>query len=120
MEFIQWNEASEIVDLLEMHIGIMPLKADAWSEGKCGFKLIQYLSLGIPAVANPVGVNKNIIENEVTGFLCSTVEEWENALTKLIKDSHLRKKMGEKGRDKIVSSYSIQANEGLFLSLFDK
>ena len=117
-EFIKWNEATEQDDLLNMDIGIMPLKRDAWSEGKCGFKLIQYLACGIPAIADPIGVNKNIIEDGVNGYLCNTKEEWKEKLVVLIKDYQLRKEMGLMGREKIVNEYSIQSQAEKFLSLF--
>ncbi len=119
LEFIQWSEASEIEDLLKIHIGIMPLQEDAWSEGKCGFKIIQYLSLGIPAVASPVGVNKNIIKQGENGFLCKEEKEWEEALRLLLQDPSLRKSMGIKGRQTIIENFSIQAYAGRFLSLFE-
>jgi glycosyltransferase involved in cell wall biosynthesis len=118
LEFIQWSEEQEIGDLLRMNIGIMPLPADTWSEGKCGFKLIQYLSLGIPAVASAVGVNKIIIGEGNSQYLCTTEEEWRNALVALISDTNMRSAMGKKGRAKIVDSYSIQANVGRFIALF--
>ncbi len=118
MEFIPWNAATEISDLLRIDIGIMPLVTDLWSEGKCGFKLIQYLSLGIPAIADPVGVNKEIIENGTNGYLCNTPDEWFYCLKKLINDTDLRMQFGQNGREKIVNSYSILSNTNNFLSLF--
>jgi glycosyltransferase involved in cell wall biosynthesis len=119
LRFKKWSEASEIEDLLEFSIGIMPLKKDAWSEGKCGFKLIQYSALGIPAVSSPVGVNKNVVEQGVTGFLGETEDEWYRALQKLIKDVSLREEMGIRGKEKIATQFSVQANAGIFLDLFD-
>lgn len=118
LQFIGWQESTEVADLARMDIGIMPLKADAWSEGKCGFKLIQYLALGIPAVACPVGVNKEIIEEGVNGFLCTTDGEWYDALKLLIQNATLRKEMGSSGRKRIVEHYSIQAQADTFLDLF--
>ena len=109
----------QIADLLKMDIGIMPLQNDKWSEGKCGFKLIQYMALGIPAVASPVEVNNKIIDHGTNGFLCSSDDEWLNSLTQLIKDVSLRVKMGQKGKDKIVEHYSVLANTGIFLDLFN-
>lgn len=117
-EFIQWNETTEIQDLLKIDIGIMPLIADKWSEGKCGFKLIQYLSLGIPAIASPVGVNKIIIEEPNNGFLCTTPAEWKARLIQLIDNATLRKQMGLSGKQKILASYSVQAQHTQFLNLF--
>lgn len=119
LKFIKWQETTEVQDLAQINIGIMPLKDDAWSEGKCGFKLIQYLSLGIPAVASPVGVNKNIIVEGENGFLCNDDQEWHEALTILIEDETMRKEMGRRGREKIIKEYSIQANAGVFLGLFN-
>lgn len=118
LRFIQWTEEREVEDLAGIDIGIMPLKADAWSEGKCGFKLIQYLSVGIPAVASPVGVNKEIISEGVNGFLCTGQEEWYNRLQELIENETLRTSMGKEGRQGIVAQYSIQAQAGAFLGLF--
>jgi len=117
--FISWNAESEIEDLRKIDIGLMPLKADEWAEGKCGFKLIQYLALGIPAVASSVGVNKQIILENVNGFLCVDDKQWLNALKTLISDAELRQRFGEAGRKKIVESYSIEGNKGTFLSLFN-
>jgi len=118
MTYLPWSEESEIADLSRLHIGLMPLANDAWSEGKCGFKLIQYMALGIPVVASPAGVNKDIVEKGISGFLCTSQEEWYEALKRLILDAGLRSYMGTKGREKIISDYSIQANAGSFLGLF--
>lgn len=119
LEFKNWSERTEIEDLLQFDIGIMPLKKDAWSEGKCGFKLIQYLALGIPAITSPVGVNKKIVEQNKTGFLCETEEEWSAALKDLINNEGLREEMGRQGRKKIIDQFSLQANEETFLGLFN-
>lgn len=116
--FVPWNEATEQDDLLKMDVGIMPLKPDAWSEGKCGFKLIQYLSSGIPAIADPIGVNARIIENGVNGYLCSSKEEWAERIQQLMTHADLRRQMGARGRAKIVQEYSIQSQREKFLSLF--
>ena len=115
--YIPWNAKTEIEDLLRFNIGVMPLVNDLWSEGKCGFKLIQYLALGIPAVASPVGINTKIIEPK-NGYLCTTDEEWYQALETLIVNEQLRKNMGEAGRQKIQSEFCIHAIKSDFLQLF--
>jgi glycosyltransferase involved in cell wall biosynthesis len=117
-QFLPWAEATEVQDLLKMDIGIMPLQADAWSEGKCGFKLIQYLSLGIPAVASPVGVNKDIIEEGINGYLCNNAAEWKMHLKELIGNIALRQRMGAAGHEKMLREYSIQSQKGNFINLF--
>ncbi|MEI6949497.1 glycosyltransferase [Paraflavisolibacter sp. H34] len=118
LKFMKWQESTEIDDLIKMDIGVMPLIADAWSEGKCGFKLIQYLSLGIASVASPVGVNRDIVQQGQTGFLCSSEQEWYEALKTLLENPGLRRAMGKAGREKIVGEYSVQSNAANFLSFF--
>lgn len=118
-QFVPWNESSEIEDLLKIDIGVMPLTMDKWSEGKCGFKLIQYLALGIPAVASPVGVNSVIVEDGKNGYLCIRPEEWKEALKKLLQDTVLRKQMGAYGREKMIREYSVSSQTATFLRLFE-
>ncbi len=118
MEYLPWNKDSEIEDLMRINIGIMPLKADVWSEGKCGFKIIQYLSLGIPAVVSPVGVNKKIIDHGINGFFCNTESEWVEYLSVLLENEDKRTSFGEAGRIKIDTQYSMHSNASNFISLF--
>lgn len=117
-KFIPWNADTEIQDLLNCNIGVMPLEDDVFSKGKCGFKLIQFMALGIPSLASPVGVNCDIIDEGVNGYLCNTHEEWRIAFEKLITNEELRTRMGSAGREKIHSSYSVASNADNFISLF--
>lgn len=117
-EFVKWNEVTEIEDLQRIDIGVMPLTHDLWSEGKCGFKLIQYLALGIPAIASPVGVNKVIIEHGTNGFLCETENDWSLAIKTLITDIQQRNFMGTNGRGKIEANYSITSQKQKILDVF--
>lgn len=118
-EFKQWNVNSEINDLSRFDIGLMPLAADQWSEGKCGFKALQYMALGIPAVVSPVGVNKTIVNHGINGFHCKNESDWEKNITKLIYDTQLRKELGERGRKKVQTQFSVDANAATFLGLFE-
>lgn len=118
VDFVEWNKATEIEDLQRIDIGIMPLTKDQWSEGKCGFKLIQYLSLGIPAVASPVGVNAVIIENGSNGFLADDKEEWVARLSQLIESEEIRIKMRENGVRTIRERFSVNAINSRFIDLF--
>lgn len=117
--FVPWNKETEIKDLLNMDIGVMPLPDDIWAKGKCGFKALQYLALGIPAVVSPVGVNSAIVEDGVNGFCCQTETAWFAALEKLILDESLRKRMGIAGRKRVIDHYSVSSNTFNFLSLFE-
>jgi glycosyltransferase involved in cell wall biosynthesis len=118
VKYIKWSEENEVAELATCQIGLMPLTNDEWSEGKCGFKLIQYLALGMPAVSSPVGVNKIIIEDGINGFFANTADDWYNKIELLLLDAALRKKMGNAGRQKMINQYSLQSNMNNFLGLF--
>ena len=106
MEGVNWSEETEVSSIKDLDVGIMPLPDGPFERGKCGYKLIQYMGCGLPVVASPVGVNKEIVEHGVTGFLAETEAEWFNALRTLIKDAALRERMGRAGRLKVERKFS--------------
>lgn len=117
---IPWRKETEIEDLQQIDIGIMPLPDDEWSKGKCGFKGLQYMALEIPTVMSPVGVNTQIVRHMENGLLANNEEEWFSALCTLIEDNDLRKRLGKAGRQTIVEKYSVEANKMAYLELFQK
>lgn len=118
--FRDWSEVQEIADIQAMDIGIMPVPDEPWARGKCGYKLIQYMACGLPVIASPVGVNTEIVEHGVNGFLASSPEEWRTAIEQLIADPSLRKRMGEAGRRKVEARYSIQVYGAKIAALIQK
>lgn len=117
VEYLPWSESTEIQQLQSFDVGIMPLNDGPWERGKCGLKLVQYMAAGLPVVASPVGVNKEIVEHGVNGFLANTVSEWETALTMLRDDPTLRERMGSAGRAKVEREYSLQVTAPRLVSL---
>ena len=108
LDIIPWSEDTEVVQIQSMDIGVMPLTDTLWARGKCGYKLIQYMACGLPVVASPVGVNKEIVEHGMNGFLAETDEEWQKAIGTLLSDADLRRRMGAAGRKKVEENYSLQ------------
>lgn len=108
LDVVPWTESSEVAEIQTMDVGVMPLPDTPWARGKCGYKLIQYMACGLPVVASPVGVNANIVEHGVNGFLATTHEEWNEAITTLLRDPGLRYSMGQAGRKKVEEQYSLQ------------
>ena len=106
--FIQWSEKSELEDLRQIDIGIMPLVDSEWTRGKCGFKLIQYGAIGIPSVASNVGVNGDVVLHEKSGYLIFH-QEWHERLEALLNDEDLRRTFGKTARAHIESNYSLKA-----------
>jgi glycosyltransferase involved in cell wall biosynthesis len=117
---VNWKSDTELQDLSEIDIGIMPLPDDEWAKGKCGLKGLQYMALGIPAVMSPVGVNTEIIQNGVNGFLPATEDEWVNDMERLIESKELRRQIGEAGRKTVEEKYSVEAWKEKYLEYFEK
>ena len=116
----QWSPETEITDLQDIDIGIMPLPNDEWSKGKCGFKGLQYMALEIPTIMSPVGVNTQIITDGVNGFLAETDDEWFDVLCELINNENTRKTIGTQGRKTIIKRYSVDAFVEKYIALFHK
>ena len=105
-----WAAADEIADLHSFDIGLMPLSDDIWTRGKCGFKLLQCMAVGLPVVCSPVGVNADIVTDGREGFHATTREEWVAKLDALIADSGLRRQMGHHGRLRVANTFSLAIN----------
>ena len=103
-----WSAETEVDDLSDVDIGIMPLPDDAWSRGKCGLKALQYMGLGIPAVVSPVGVNTEIVVDGVNGLIAGTDDEWIDRLATLMNDAALRNKLGIAARESVEQRYSAK------------
>ncbi|MNX97741.1 D-inositol-3-phosphate glycosyltransferase [compost metagenome] len=103
-----WREESEIREIQELAVGIMPLLDSPWERGKCGYKLIQYMACGIPVIASPVGVNQQIVAHERNGYLASSREEWAQAFRAMGSNESLRRFMGQQGRSDVEKQYCLQ------------
>lgn len=117
---LPWVAATEVEDLSEFDIGIMPLPDTEWAKGKCGLKGLQYMALGIPALMSPVGVNTEIIQPGVNGYLPSTTEEWVRDLSLLIENNQLRRRIGNAGKDTVDQQFAVKAWQRNYLRLFDQ
>lgn len=117
--FRTWNKESEIRDLLEFNFGLMPLPNDDWSKGKCGFKALQYMALGMPAVVSPVGVNLDIVQHDINGFVCVNDKDWEEYIRLLVLNPEERLRLGITARKTIENKYSVNSNTNNFISLFE-
>ncbi len=117
---VPWRLESELEALRSIDVGIMPLYDDDWSRGKCGFKLLLFMSLEIPVVASPVGANRQIIQDGVNGYLVSSDQEWIAKLLMLIEDPERRRRIGESGRKMVEQRYSYQATIPELLRVFSQ
>jgi glycosyltransferase involved in cell wall biosynthesis len=107
LHLVKWELHTETFELQKFDIGIMPLPDDEWTRGKGGYKLLQYMALGIPSVAAPVGINSSLLEDGENGFLATSEQEWFDRLSYLVEHEPERKRMGAIAREKAVMEYSF-------------
>jgi len=112
-----WKLEDENEDLISFDIGLMPLNDDLWSKGKCGLKIVQYLSVGVPVVCTPVGINSDIVKNGENGFWAADDQEWVDRLSNLIQNPDLRLQMGLKGIETVEREYSLNVTSGKFFGV---
>lgn len=107
VEVVPWSEESELELLTSIDVGIMPLQDRPLERGKSGLKLLQYMAVGRPVIASPVGVNEHIVTPEV-GYLAGSGSAWVAALEELFESPHLRARLGAAGRVRVEEHYSLE------------
>ena len=114
----EWRPETEVDDLSEIDIGLMPLPDDRWARGKCGLKALQYMALGIPTICSPVGVNTTIITDGENGYLAATTGEWVEKMERLIGSAELRKRVGLAGRRTVEEQFSAKVIAPKVIEIF--
>ena len=117
VDFRPWSQATETRDFADASIGISWLPKDLWSQGKCGLKVLQYMAAGLPVVANPVGVQGDLVQPEVTGYWADSADAWVEAVGRLVCDAALRHRLGRAGRRLVEQQYHVQRGAELWLQV---
>jgi len=115
-----WSEATEGGLIAAGDIGISWVPDDDWSRGKCGLKVLQYMAAGLPVVANPVGVQAEMVRHGETGFLVETADQWSEAIGQLALDPGLRRRMGQAARQRVEAEFSVAVGAQHWLRLLDE
>jgi len=110
-----WCLEREVRDFQGIDIGIYPLADTLWAQGKAAFKAIQYMAVAVPVVASPVGMAREMIADNINGFMAGSEEEWIEKISRLIEDPELRKKIGLAGRKTVEEKFSVKVNLPRFL-----
>ncbi|MGB0524006.1 MAG: glycosyltransferase [Flammeovirgaceae bacterium] len=114
--FIPWQLKTEIENLYKIDVGLMPLVNDAESRGKGGFKLIQYMGLGIVSIASAITINCEIIDHEVNSILAKEINDWDIFLEKIFNGEYDLRNMGQAAREKIQKGYSFESNKTKYMT----
>lgn len=118
--FVPWSPAAEESLGGQMDVGLMPLADDAFQRAKCGAKLAQYMAAGLPVIATPIGVNRELVCDGVNGFWAATPREWRHALQRLADDEALRAAFGRAGRERAVRDFSVEGWADAWVALLDE
>jgi glycosyltransferase involved in cell wall biosynthesis len=102
-----WSETTQADALASADVGISWLPDDLWSRGKCGLKVLQYMAAGLPVIANPVGMQTELVRPGATGFLADSADQWVEAVSRLAQSPSQRRKMGQAGRRRVALEFSI-------------
>ena len=113
----RWSAETEVKELAQFDIGIMPMPDDRWARGKCAMKALLYMSMGVATICSAVGANRELIRHGENGLLASTGEEWVGALKSLFDDPSLRDELGKAGHRTLEEHYSTERCAGLFASV---
>jgi glycosyltransferase involved in cell wall biosynthesis len=113
----RWSAASEAAEIAAADIGISWVPDDLWSRGKCGLKVLQYMAAGLPVVANPVGVQAEMVRHGENGYLAVTPEQWLEAIGRLARDPVLRRRMGQAGRRQVEACFSVTTGARSWLEI---
>ena len=117
---IKWTLAAELSEFSMLDIGITPMLDDDWAKGKGGGKTLQYMAMSIPTIGSAVGINTEIIQDGVNGFLAKDEKEWIEKLTLLIENPELRQRLGRAGRKTVEERYSLKVWAPRYVEIIKK
>lgn len=106
VEFVRWSEENEVEAVRTADIGLMPLANDELCLGKCGHKLLQYMSCGLASIASPWGIVSDMLDAGRCGLPAQDMDEWTSNLGLLIREAAFRGEMGACARDHAERIYS--------------
>lgn len=106
---VPWSSETEAAALAAGDVGVSWVPDDLWSRGKCGLKVLQYQAAGLPVLANPVGVQAEMIAPGRNGMLADTDDAWVEAVQLLAERPEERRRMGAEARRTLVADYSVAA-----------
>jgi glycosyltransferase involved in cell wall biosynthesis len=99
-------------NIASVDINIAPLEINnPFCESKSELKFFEAGILKVPTIATATQTFRETIIDGEDGFIAKNEKEWESKLKELIKNENLRKKMGEKARQKTLKNYVIKKFE---------
>jgi len=105
--FVNWMKAQQPWD-----IGLAPLAENAFNRCKSPIKTLDYAALGLAILASDVPVYRGSVADGPGGFLVPNDEDaWYNALSRLVRDTDLRRRLGQGGWEAFLSGGTLAARD---------
>jgi glycosyltransferase involved in cell wall biosynthesis len=120
VESVPWSLDTEVEDFQDIDIAIAPMFDDEWSRGKCGFKQIEYMAVGVPMVTSPGGGAREFVEHGVHGLIARSHEEWRTHLGALLTDAALRGRLSRAGRALVEERLSLERQAPVLVNLIHR
>jgi glycosyltransferase involved in cell wall biosynthesis len=108
VEFIPWSPENEVQTIQEMSVGLMPIDDSLWSRGKCSYKMLLYMSCGVPVVVSPIGMNKEVLALGKVGFGPLSESDWVDNISWLLNNREDASQMGLAGKRLVDEHFSIR------------
>jgi glycosyltransferase involved in cell wall biosynthesis len=105
--YVRWSAEREVALMQEMDVGLMPLDDSAWTRGKCSYKMLQAMAVGLPVIVSPVGMNRDVLALGDCGRAAVTADEWYDALADYHADETLRLRTGESARAIVLDQFDV-------------
>jgi L-malate glycosyltransferase len=115
---MEWHADTEVDDLRRLDVGLVPVPRNAWTPHKFFLKLVQYMALGIPPVASPIGSNPTVIDEGTSGFLADDDRQWQSTVGRLVGDAELRERVGKRAAEVAHARYTLQVNAEKIVAAF--
>jgi glycosyltransferase involved in cell wall biosynthesis len=106
-DFIRWSPDNEVRTIQEMSVGLMPIDDTPWSRGKCSYKMLLYMSCGVPVVVSPYGMNAEVLAQGSVGLGAKSCEDWVSAIRWMLENEDAAERMGENGRSVVEARYAL-------------
>ena len=115
-KLIKWESETEVRNMQNFSVGIMPLKDTPFARGKCAFKLVQYMAVGLPTVSSPLQSNIDI-DNERVNLFANSEDEWIEALLKIANNRVEYEEIGKRNKEYAMENYTFQSNYQKYIDI---
>ena len=115
-----WRLQDELREFQKLDIGLAPMHGAPVYQGKCGFKQLQYMAVGVPLVSSWVGGARDFVVDGENGLVATSAEDWYRHLKALLESRELRARLSRNGRSLVETRYCIKHQGPRVAECFDE